>query len=257
MVAGTHSHRAERRVWNQSEELAEGADFERAAEMLKRLDSNLFVADHDFSLLGANIGTRTSVIQLSEGGLWIHSPGPMEAELADEIDALGEVRYLVAPNDFHHLYIGDYVQRWPSARCYAAPGLSLKRKDLAFHAELSDEPDPGWAADLDQVWIGGAPKVNEVVFLHKSSRTLLLVDLVFNMRSKNLLESLFLRINGSVGLGTSRLMRFMLKDLEATRASVQRTMEWDFDRVIMAHGEILEQDAKSSLRASFDWLLGS
>ncbi|MEE3325922.1 MAG: DUF4336 domain-containing protein [Myxococcota bacterium] len=257
MVAGTHSHRAERRVWNQSEELAEGADFERAAEMLKRLDSNLFVADHDFSLLGANIGTRTSVIQLSEGGLWIHSPGPMEAELADEIDALGEVRYLVAPNDFHHLYIGDYVQRWPSARCYAAPGLSLKRKDLAFHAELSDEPDPGWAADLDQVWIGGAPKVNEVVFLHKSSRTLLLVDLVFNMRSKNLLESLFLRINGSVGLGTSRLMRFMLKDLEATRASVQRIMEWDFDRVIMAHGEILEQDAKSSLRASFDWLLGS
>ena len=149
------------------------------------------------------------------------------------------------------------MKRWPSAQCHVAPGLTQKRKDLGFHAELSDEPDAHWAADLEQILIAGAPKVNEVAFYHRSTRSLLLVDLVFNMESKNLLESLFLRINGSVGLGTSRLMRFMLKDLEATRASVEQILDWDFDRVIMAHGEILEQDAKSSLRASFDWLRGS
>ena len=225
--------------------------------MLRNLAPGLFVADHDFSLLGINIGTRTSVIQLSDGGLWIHSPGPMEGELADSIDALGEVRFMVAPNGFHHLYLEDAMKRWPSAQCHVAPGLTQKRKDLGFHAELSDEPDAHWAADLEQILIAGAPKVNEVAFYHRSTRSLLLVDLVFNMESKNLLESLFLRINGSVGLGTSRLMRFMLKDLEATRASVEQILDWDFDRVIMAHGEILEQDAKSSLRASFDWLRGS
>ena len=223
--------------------------------MLKNLGPGVFVADHDFSLLGINIGTRTSVIQLSDGGLWVHSPGPLVGDLADSIDALGEVRFVVAPNAFHHLYLQDAVKRWPSAQCHVAPGLAQKRKELSFHAELSDEPDSGWASDLDQVLIAGAPKVNEVAFFHRSTRTLLLVDLVFNMRSKSLLESLFMRINGSVGLGTSRLMRFMLRDLEATRVSVDQILGWDFDRVIMAHGEILEHDAQSSLRASFDWLL--
>jgi len=225
--------------------------------MLKNVAPSVFVADHDFSLLGINIGTRTSVIQLSDGGLWVHSPGPMDENLADSIDALGEVRFIVAPNAFHHLYLEDSMKRWPSAQCHVAPGLTQKRKELSFHAELSDEPDSGWAADLEQILIAGAPKVNEVAFFHRSTRTLLLVDLVFNMRSKSLLESLFMRINGSVDLGTSRLMRFMLKDLEATRASVQEIFEWNFDRVIMAHGEILKQDARSSLRTSFDWLLGS
>ena len=223
--------------------------------MLQNLDGGLFVADHDFSLLGTNIGTRTTVIRLSDGGLWVHSPGPMTGEWADDVDALGDVRFLIAPNAFHHLYLGDAQQRWPQARCHGAPGVAGKQKSLAFSAELSDEADGGWATDLDQVRIGGAPKVNEFAFLHQATRTLLLVDLVFNMESRSLLESLFLRINGSVGLGTSRLMRFLLKDREATRDSVEKILEWDFDRVIMAHGDILERDAKESLRGSFDWLL--
>ena len=223
--------------------------------MLKKLDEGVFVADHDFSLLGTNIGTRTTVIRLSDGGLWVHSPGPMVGDWADAVDDLGEVRFVIAPNGFHHLYLEDAQKRWPAAQAHVAPGVAGKQKGLSFAAELTGEPDRGWAGDLDQIWIAGAPKVNEFAFLHGATRTLLLVDLVFNMESRSLLESLFLRINGSVGLGTSRLMRFMLKDRAATRASVERILEWDFDRVIMAHGDILDQDAKADLRSSFDWLL--
>ena len=223
--------------------------------MLKNLDPGIFVADHDFSLMGLNIGTRTTVIQLSGGGLWVHSPGPMTGGWADAVDALGEVRFLVAPNDFHHLFLGDAQKRWPSAQCHAAPGVAAKEKEVVITGELRDEPDPGWAGDLGQISVGGVPKVNEFAFLHHSTRTLLLVDLVFNMEPSSLLESLFLRINGSVGLGTSRLMRFLIKDREAVRTSVKRILEWDFDRVIMAHGSILEENAKASLRNSFDWLL--
>ena len=225
--------------------------------MLENIDEGVFVAHHDFSLLGTNIGTRTTVIRLSDGGLFVHSPGPMQSEWADAVDALGEVRFLVAPNGFHHLYLAEAMKRWPGAQCHVAPGVAQKQKNLTFEAELSDEPDPGWATDLDQIWIGGAPKVNEIAFLHRATRSLLLVDLVFNMKARGFMESLFLRINGSVGLGTSRLMRFMLKDREATQASVDRILDWDFDRVIMAHGEIVDQNAKPSLRDSFDWLLES
>lgn len=223
--------------------------------MLRRLADGLWVVDHDFSMMGVNIGTRTSVVRLADDGLLLHSPGPLGPGLADEIDSLGEVHFLLAPNDFHHLYLGDHADRWPSARVYGAPGLLEKRKDLDFTGELGEQPDPGWATDLDQIWIRGAPRVNEIAFLHRASRTLLLADLVFNTTPSSFLTGLFMRINGSVGLGTSRLMRFMLKDRRATRVSVEKIFEWDFDRVVMAHGEVVERDGQQALRESFGWLL--
>lgn len=225
--------------------------------MLQQLAEALWVEDHDFSLMGANIGTRTSIVRLSDGSLFLHAPGPLSPEMADEIDGLGEVRFLVAPNCFHHLYLADHAARWPGAQLYAAPGLSDKRKDLNFSGVLADQPDSAWAEDLDQIWIGGAPRVNEIAFLHRSSRSLLLVDLVFNVTPANFFMKIMMRINGSRGLGTSRLMRFMLKDLSATRVSVQRIFEWDFDRVIMSHGEVVEANGRSALLESFGWLLNS
>lgn len=225
--------------------------------MLRQLADGLWLVDHDFSMMGVSIGTRTTVVRLGDGGLFVHAPGPPEPGLADEIDALGEVRHLVAPNDFHHLFIGDHASRWPSARVHLAPGLARKRPELASHEELSGEASEAWSADLDQLWIRGAPRVNEIVFFHRVSRTLLLTDLVFNVtQPPNFMLGLFLWINQSKGLGMSRLMRLMLRDRAAARESLERLFEWDFDRVIMSHGEVVETSAKPELRASFGWLLG-
>ncbi|WP_375498341.1 hypothetical protein [uncultured Nostoc sp.] len=30
---------------------------------------------------------------------------------------------------------------------------------------------------------------------------------------------------------------------------------WDFERVIMAHGSIIEQDGKSQFKAGYEWFL--
>ena len=228
---------------------------ERVDILLTLLDKDIWVADHDFSLLGVNIGTRTTVVRLKGGGLFLHSPGPLDSGLSHEIDELGEVEYLVAPNKFHHLYLGDYMARWPAAKVYGAPGLAQKRMDLHFDGDLQDHPDSGWKDDLDQIWIEGAPKVNEIVFLHRPTQTLLLVDLVFSLKPSTFGMRIFSWLNGSQSLGTSRLMRLLLKDKEATKASVQKIFEWDFDRVIMSHGEIIEADGKSKLSSSFRWLL--
>ena len=68
---------------------------ERVDILLTLLDKDIWVADHDFSLLGVNIGTRTTVVRLKGGGLFLHSPGPLDSSLSHEIDELGEVKYLV------------------------------------------------------------------------------------------------------------------------------------------------------------------
>ena len=45
------------------------------------------------------------------------------------------------------------------------------------------------------------------------------------------------------------------RDREATRASFQRILRWDFDRVILAHGALLECDAREILARAYAWAL--
>ena len=60
--------------------------------MLRSLGDSLWVLDHDFKMMGIPIGTRTTVIRLSEGGLFLHAPGPLCSEMIDAINGLGPVR---------------------------------------------------------------------------------------------------------------------------------------------------------------------
>ena len=96
--------------------------------------------------------------------LW--SPIALTSELAEELEKLGEVRCLVAPNKLHHLFLTEWAERYPGARLHAAPGLAKKRPDLTFSAELGDGSPPEWQSEIDQVVIGGSFVMNEVVLFH-------------------------------------------------------------------------------------------
>ena len=99
--------------------------------------------------------------------------------------------------------------------------------------------------------------MNEVVFLHRASRTLVVTDLCFNVRhSDHLGTRLFMRVNGAYGrFGPSRLLRSLVRDRPALRASLERILAWDFERVVVTHGEVLEHGGRDALRAGFAWLL--
>jgi len=45
--------------------------------------------------------------------------------------------------------------------------------------------------------------------------------------------------------------------LERTEArdEIGRILEWDFDRLIMAHGDVIETDGKQAFRSAYRWLL--
>ncbi|MCS5635443.1 MAG: DUF4336 domain-containing protein [Myxococcota bacterium] len=228
--------------------------------MLRNLDDDLWVADHDLTMPGGiAIGTRTTLVRLSDGGLFMHSPGPLSPELVDSINALGPVRHIVAPNDFHHLYVEENAKAWPEARIHVSAGLPAKRVDLAAAEVLGDEVPGEWAADLEQVWMRGAPRVNEVVFYHPRSRTLVVTDLAFNLaQGGSFMVRLFLRLNGVAGRFTaSRFMKLMYRDRAAAGESARRVFAWDFDRVILTHGEVVDTGAKKRLEPEFAWLLAS
>ena len=152
--------------------------------MLRPLDADLWVVERRQRFLGLEVGTRMTVIRLADGSLLLHSPVSLDPGLCAALDALGRVRFAVAPNRMHHLYAGEVVRAYPQARLWVGPGVQEKRPDLEAAGVLGDEAPPEWRGQLDQTFFRGRPYENEVVFLHRASRTLILCDLAFYFGSQ-------------------------------------------------------------------------
>ncbi len=227
---------------------------------LAQLADDLWTLDggHVKVLPGAYLPVRATIVRLGDGALWVHSPVALEEEIAGAVDALGPVAHLVAPNNLHHLYIGAWKERWPNAVMAGARGLRKKRPDLSFAATLDEEVSwPG----IEKVFIEGAPAWGETVFFHAASKTLICADLFFNVQpslARGFLTPLMLRLAGAWARPMqSKLIRTVTKDRARAGASVARALEWPFERVVMAHGEVLEDDAKARARHACHWMLSA
>jgi hypothetical protein len=229
----------------------------RASSALRPLAPDLWVAERPQRFYGLEVGTRMTVVRLADGAVWLHSPVALDPRLCAELDAIGRVRFVVAPNRVHHLYAGWVVDSYPEARLWVGPGVERKRPDLVYVAVLGDEAPAEWRGQVDQVFFRGRPYENEVVFFHRASRTLILCDLAFNFGPRAARSTRWLmRLIRSYGhFGPSKLDPFLIKDRAAARASLERILAWDFDRIVIAHGEVLEHGGHAALSSGYRWLL--
>ena len=220
------------------------------------LAPDLWIAPRSLRVLGfLDIGTCMSVVRLPDGGVFLHSPVPADGPTCAAVDAIGPVRAIVAPNRVHHFFAGEWKRAYPNARLLAAPGLAAKRKDLRFDGELGDGPDVAYAGALDQLVVRGAPAISEVAFLHRASRTLLVTDLAFHPTpaSRTGLR-VWCRLTRVGPFGPNQVVRFLIRDRAAFRASIERVLGWDFDRVTVTHGEPLARGGREALRRAYAWL---
>ncbi len=224
--------------------------------MLSRLTEELHVLEVPFRAGGLELGGRMTVIRLPGGGLWIHSPVRFEPATRAAVDALGPVRFLVAPNLMHHLHMKDWAAAYPEARVVALAELRRKQPELRIDVELTDTPDAGYAEVISQQRLRGIPKVEELAFLHRPSRTLLLTDVAFHIReSRSWLTRTYLRLCGAYGrLAPTLLLKALVKDRAALRTSLESVLSWDFERVVVCHGVVLEHGGREALRDGFAWL---
>lgn len=223
---------------------------------LERLAEGLWTVKFPFSMSGIKFGTRSTIVAV-EGGLVIISPGPFGDETLAAIRELGEVRGLVAPNLMHHLFMDKAQESFPEAKVWLAPGLEEKRPDLKYDDTLDPQCPELWAGTLEQIQVSGMPKLRETAFFHRASSTLILTDLAFNFHHMDhWLTKLVLRFNGALGrFGPSRLLRhYFLRDEQPAAKALSAILEWPFERVVVAHGEILESGGQAALRQGYSWL---
>jgi hypothetical protein len=228
-------------------------------DMLEPIAEGLW---HDqFDLIvppGLHMRGRMVVARLGDGRLWVWSPIPLSDALARQLEGLGEVGHIVAPNALHHLHFAKAAERFPQARRWIVPTLATKRPALAGAEQLGDAPPAAWAEDFDQHRVAGAPKLDEVVFFHRASETLVVTDLVFNvLEYRGWLSGLVFRMVGAhKRLAQSRAMHMLVRDRAAAAASARVILGWGFTRVVMAHGEIVEHDARARMTEALRWMLG-
>ena len=217
--------------------------------------TGLWTVDAPLRVGGLPMGTRTTLIRCASGGLFMHSPGPLSGDVREGIEALGDVETIVAPNCFHHFFVEENVRTWPNAKVYLAPGLRERKPKLPAAEDLSSDAVPAaFARDLEMHIVAGAPRMGEVVFFHGQSRTLLLTDLAFNVRSaEGAIARLGLKLFGVYGrFGSSRLeKRVLFRDRKAVRASLDHILAWDFDRIVVTHGEIVESGGRGLFLEAF------
>lgn len=224
--------------------------------MLKVFADNIWFIDGDpihFKLIPFE--TRMVIVRLRSGELWIHSPVQVSAERMASIDKLGRVRHLVGPNRLHAWRVTDWKAQYENAEVWLSPksdepGLS--------GIELSSACPAAWAGEMDQELFGGHKYLDEVLFLHRESRTLIVTDLIQRHDSAN--ERSFWRmVKGWAGVlgsgGVPRDLRLTFSDRAAARQSLERVLSWDFDKCVIGHGFNIDSDAKAYLAQAFRWLL--
>ena len=139
----------------------------------------------------------------------------------------------------------------PSALFWPRGGGS---KDVHFHGVVEANSRP-FGDDVVLLPLSCIPFSNEVIVLHKPSRTLIVTDLVFNISPSApwLTRAAMRCLCGYPGCRTTLIERVGMRR-EVARRELSVLADWDFERVIMAHGDIVEVGAKAALLEALRWL---
>ncbi|MET4575752.1 DUF4336 domain-containing protein [Ottowia thiooxydans] len=210
--------------------------------MLEPIDKNIWHAVHHFVAYGVPITSRMTVVCLPDRKLLVHSPIPLTGEMRAQMDALGSVAFIVAPNLMHHLFLGPLAKAYPAAEVYGPNGLRKKRPDLVSLKDLPAAEHAPWLPDLEHMAFEGFPAGKESIWFHRPSATLIVTDLVQCWQDPLPWRATAYALLSGVRhqLAVPRTVRALVRDKQAAARSAKRLLEWPFTRVIVGHNSVVE-----------------
>ena len=230
---------------------------------LEQVGENLWLAEGPIvDFYSFPYPTRMVMARLGTGDLWVWSPVKLDEDLRAEVDAQGRVAHLVSPNKIHHLYLPAWHAAYPDAALWG-PASTIKRfPKLPFQAPLEDTAPEAWQPDIDQAWFRGSIMMDEVVFFHRPSQTVVLADLIEAFSDAFLEEHWSwwqrpLAALDGVTLkkpGAPREWRLSFTDRTPARAARDTVLGWPLERVIMAHGEWQRENGHAFMQRALAWL---
>ena len=220
---------------------------------MRQIGDEIWVHEDSMKMLGTKLGLRMTIVRLQDGQLWVHSPTAISTSLQQEINTLGSVRYLIAPNNHHSKWLQDWIDVYPDAEVYVSAGIPRKVPLSNYHI-LQRGMENVWQDDLEWQTMPSVPTLNETIFFHSRSSSLIVTDLVQNYPEKTnksgfagAMSKFVFEPIGFKGRCIHPLLKmsFTIKDKAAFNRFIQSVEQWQFDKIIVAHGKIIEDEAKS------------
>ena len=215
---------------------------------MNQLAENLWVRSYPLAVLGTDHGRNVSIIRVASGRLVVHSMAKFSPSDIAEISALGDPGWLVEAMLLHDTYAREGREAFAGVPFLGPPGFA---EVVGFPVQPLRPAPPEWADEITVMEIAGAPKLREHVLLHKPSRSLIVADLIFNFAPEERGWNRFFHryLAGFKRYpGMSRVFRFFIQDRLAFRASLQKVLAADFDRIIVGHGRVIDSQGKELLR---------
>tara|TARA_S200000501_G_C20703372_1_gene690606 strand:+ start:178 stop:804 length:627 start_codon:yes stop_codon:yes gene_type:complete len=201
---------------------------------MKKLATNIWIHDHVTHLEdGRKLPLRLTAVQLSNKKLWIHAPTPLSNILKIQLSNIGDVGYLFSGNNLHNMFFMDWVETYPQAEAWVTPGIPEKLPNLDNYSVLKENI---WTDDFDATSMKEVPKFDETVFYHYASKSLIVTDLVQNDAKRG------------TYLAPPLLKEGTIQDQKAFKDFITHIKTWDFNRIVVTHGDIVEVQAKQKFR---------
>ena len=230
---------------------------------LEQIGDDIWIINGEcVSFYGFPYPTRSVIIRLANGKLWIWSPIAISDTLKRQIADLVDVEHLVSPNKIHHLFLGDWLAQYPKATLWGPRSTIDKRSDLPFAPALDDQTPALWSHDIEQIWVRGSLAMDEIIFFHKKSQTLIMADLSEHFSDRflrqhwNFWQRSIAQVWGIVeGKGYAPLeWRLSFLNRRHLKRAKARFIELNPINVVMAHGEWQSGNGLSFLQRAFKWV---
>jgi len=233
------------------------------------------------------VGGRATIVKLTSGALAVFSPVALTPDVTAKLQSLGNnVRYLIAPDLEHHIFLSAWHAAYPSAHFIAPEGLAEKRA----HASTTDtsvtnipfqtiftkkdkettKVTSEFDSDFEYEFVDAHPN-KELVFFYKPDKTLIEADLMFNLpateqysrtgqsAASGIATRIFAGIQNTHGAATwqKRLLWYAMSsgDREGFNKSVRRINGWGFENIVPCHGDTILGVGKGVFEKVFQWHL--
>ncbi|GAA5974122.1 hypothetical protein JCM21900_001246 [Sporobolomyces salmonicolor] len=211
-------------------------------------------------------GGRSTAIKLQSGDVWVAASHPLCPATLETITSMGPVKHLVMLDAEHGMYLKSYFDAFPEARLYMPAGGVKKWKSKGILPENSTKyfsygegsPDPlegETGGEIKSADFGRAFINEDIAFYHAPTKTLIEADLLFNLPpteqySKTDERPTIPFLSNLMRPGTSGHKRFLWylasKDRKEMGVQAKIVADWDFDRVIPCHGDVIETGGKKA-----------
>lgn len=213
------------------------------------VDDKIWTLDRPVWFSGVRMRARTTVVRLDDGSLLLHTPAPPTDALAEQLRALGPVRWLVVPNCWHHLGTPAAAAYFPEAQVVGPASALNRNKALRLHVEIHGAQFGEQVPEFEALPLLGVPFWDETVLYHRPTQTLLGADIVLCAGAKDHWTlRCAARITGFYGrVRVPPDARKKILDKTAAARSIRAMLERPAQRLIVGHADVIEEGWRDRL----------